>query len=126
MPRGAARRCLTLVQSERAAGMLDAGPSVRRVATQLNAVYSVIVRLWRRFRDTGEGADWPKSRRWRSTTSSEDHTIVVATRRTPYSSAKSHKREMLNASGLRIFYRKSEICSTMLTSMPENLLFPLI
>lgn len=126
MPQGAARNSLTLVQSERAAGMLDAGPSVRRVATQLNPVHFVIVRLWRRFRDTREGADWPKSGRSRSTTSSEDHSIVLAARRSPYSSFKSLKREMLNATGLRILHRKSEIGSAMLASMPENLLSALI
>ncbi|KAL0170277.1 hypothetical protein M9458_034873 [Cirrhinus mrigala] len=63
---------MSQVLREHAIGMLTAGMSTRAVARELNAHFSTISRLQRRFREFGSTSNQPQNRRLRVTTPAQD------------------------------------------------------
>ena len=51
---------LTIVQRNRAVGMLQTGMSSRAVARAFNSCHSTILRLWTLFQQTGDVSGWQK------------------------------------------------------------------
>ena len=67
-------------------GYVESGRSVRTVATTFHASSATITNLMRRWRETGEVKDRPRSGRPRTTTAVEDqqiHVLTLRTRSTP-------------------------------------------
>jgi transposase len=81
------RRKLTIPERWQAVGMHNGGLSHRRVADHFRVNHSFIVRLFQRFRQTGNVTDRPRAGRPRKTTPREDRLIPRRVRQWPFSTA---------------------------------------
>ena len=81
------RRKLTIPERWQAVGMDNGGFSHGRVADHFRVNHSIIVRLMRRFHQTGNVTDRPRAGRPRKTTPREDGLISRRARQWPFSTA---------------------------------------
>ena len=102
MPPQRQRRRLTTEELSRAMGMLEYGPSQRRVANVFGVSQSVISRAWNRFQTSGTATQRHGGGRQRATTPRQDRFLVVQARRHPFVNATTLRNELRNAVGVNI------------------------
>lgn len=96
------RRHLPKPEVDRAVGLLQAGCSQRRVATELGVSQSVVGRLWHRYLETGSSARRPQSGRPRATTERQDRSLVLMAKRRRFDSATTLNRDFRETSNTTI------------------------
>ena len=90
---------ITFEQRERGIGMLTAGISARDVARHLQRHESTTSRLLKRFQQTGNVAERPRSDRPRKTTPREDRFLTASSRGNRFLSSRKLCRLLRNATG---------------------------
>ena len=93
---------MTFEQCERAIGILTAGMSARDVARHFQRLESTIIRLLKRFQQTGNVADRSRSGRPRKTTPREDRFLTTSSRRNRFLSSRKLDRFLRTATGTRV------------------------
>ena len=83
-------------------GMLECGPSQRRVANVFDVSQSVISRAWNRFQTYGSATQRHAGDRQRATTPRDDQFLVVQARRHPFVKATTLRYNFRNAIGVNI------------------------
>lgn len=101
MERSNTRRHLTSGEMHEAVGMLRSGRSQADVARDFNVSRSVICRLWRRQCESGNPYE-QHTCRGRSTTSQQDHYIVLQARREPNLTARQLQSSLSTAENIYV------------------------
>ncbi|GFT14466.1 HTH_Tnp_Tc3_2 domain-containing protein [Trichonephila clavipes] len=87
----------------RVIGRLESGQTQRSVADAVGVARSVVARLWNRFQETGNVRRRPGAGRPRATTSTDDWYIQLTTRQNRTENATQLQRQLLLATGRRVF-----------------------
>lgn len=98
----ASRTHLSINQMWRSIGRIEGGHSIRQVARWLKVSPSVISRLWKRFKITGDVVEASKSGRPRKTTTNQDRFMKILVRRNRKMTARSVVTELQTATGVKI------------------------
>ena len=96
------RRHLSQDEMNRGIGMLHSGLSQRHVANVLGVSQSVVCRMWNRFITTGNVRHLNAGGRELSTSEVQDRFQVVQARRHRFDIATTLRRDLQNATGVRI------------------------
>ena len=96
------RRHLSVRDTERILGMLQAGATQRYAAAQFGILQSVVQRILQRFLDTGSVEERLKSGRPRKTSAVDDQYIVTMSRRQRFDTARTLNQQFLHATGITI------------------------
>lgn len=96
------RRRIDQFLKGRVIGRLEAGQTQTEVSRALNVSQSIISRLWRRYRDTGEVSTRHRAGRPRVTNYRQDRYLAVTARRYRTLSGRLLSAELAAASGVRV------------------------
>ncbi|GFU20720.1 HTH_Tnp_Tc3_2 domain-containing protein [Trichonephila clavipes] len=93
----------------RVIGRLESGQTQRSVADAVGVARSVVARLWNRFQETENVRRRPGAGRPRATTSTDDRYTQLTTRRNRTENATQLQRQLLSATGRRVFSQRVRI-----------------
>ena len=93
---------MTFEQRERTIGMFIAGMSARDIPWHFQRHESTMSQLLKRFRQTGNVSDRPRSGRPRKTTLQEDRFLTTSSRRNRFLARQKLGRLLRNATGTRV------------------------
>ena len=96
------RRHLTDCEKWRAIGRMEAGQTLTQVCKDLKVAKSVMSRIWKRFKDTGDVCRKPGQGRKRATTDSQDRYLATIAKRNRHLTSAQIAREFAAATGTRL------------------------